>query len=148
MTTNGSEDQPTPRLSATQLAEEYRELRSIVTSQIGDMDDEQLDAWMGAITPEAAQAFTAATSLGDELAAAVLEEGDPLAGQSGEVSPSDVVQVVVHGALFPHLRSWLEGHGFGVTGWPVRDALQTFIVTPSQEAWEAAVQPEDASPVR
>lgn len=53
-----------------------------------------------------------------------------------EVGPTDVVQVVVHGAFLPQLREWLTRQGMLLQPqpWPdPDDGLPTFFIQPGPE---------------
>lgn len=53
----------------------------------------------------------------------------------------DPVQLIVHGALFPRLRDWLEAQGFQLADWPALDDpddLKTYMVVPSARLWDAS----------
>lgn len=51
-----------------------------------------------------------------------------------EITDTDVVQFVVHGAMVPTLASWLRAHGFEINPWPHgEDELDTYMVTPGPE---------------
>lgn len=56
-----------------------------------------------------------------------------------DVTPGDVVQIVVHGALFPRVVAWLGSQGIEVSAMPGDDDdLPTFVAVPGRALWEAS----------
>jgi hypothetical protein len=54
--------------------------------------------------------------------------------QPDAVTGGHVVQVVMHGAMFPAFRDWLDSHGLVIAPFPsVQDDLPTFMVAVSPE---------------
>lgn len=56
-----------------------------------------------------------------------------------DVTPDDVVQLVVHGALFPALAEWLTGRGLTVSPFPRPvTEVDTYMVGVGRELWESS----------
>jgi hypothetical protein len=54
-----------------------------------------------------------------------------------EVTSYDVVQVGMHGALFPAFRAWIEARGLYLVPWPTEDdELPTFGIAIGDELWK------------
>lgn len=50
-----------------------------------------------------------------------------------QITPTDVVDVILHGATWPAFLDWVRTRQLRVDPWPVTDdQLPTFMVTPDQ----------------
>lgn len=57
-----------------------------------------------------------------------------------EVAPDEVVEIVIHGAMYPHLAAWVESRGF-VLAEPEPagpEAMRTLYIFPGEDLMKAA----------